>query len=67
MLEGFTDGAGGWNFLQVFGRPVMELDDALIDDLLVWRNMYSIARREQEKMKREEEEAEKDGRLNDSF
>jgi hypothetical protein len=65
MLDGFADGMGGWDFLQVFGKPVMELDDALIDDLLVYRNMHAIARREHEKQKREQEET--DGKPNDSF
>lgn len=60
MLEGFADGNGGWNFLQVFGHPVMELDDALISDLLVWRNMAAIARKEKDRIESEKARAESD-------
>lgn len=60
LLEGFADGMGGWDFMQVMGKPVMEIDDALINDLLVWRNMRAIAQKEHERIKREEAEAERE-------
>jgi hypothetical protein len=60
MLEGFADGMGGWNPLAVFGRPWMELDDALISDLLVWRNAKDRAAKEKARMDEEERKANSD-------
>jgi hypothetical protein len=58
LLEGFPDGMGGWDFLQVLGAPVMELDDALVDDLLKWRNMKDIAYKEHQRIEQEKQESE---------
>jgi len=51
MLEAFADDFGGWRLMDVLGKPVVELDDALISDLLMWKYLAAIIRRPKKKDK----------------
>lgn len=42
LLESFRDGTGTWNIQQVLGKPVMEIEEELIQDLLKWRWLKGI-------------------------
>lgn len=54
MLEAFTDGMGAWNVMDVLGKPLMELPDALVSDLLTWRYLVGIVKSAKDKTKEEE-------------
>jgi hypothetical protein len=54
MLEAFTDGMGAWQVMDVLGKPLMELPDALVSDLMQWRYLVSIIRAMKEDTKEEE-------------
>jgi hypothetical protein len=53
MLEAFTDGMGAWNVMDVLGKPLMELPDALVSDLLTWRYLVGIVKAMKEEPKEE--------------
>lgn len=53
MLEAFSDGWGGWRIVDVLGKPVLELPDWLVHDLLTLRYIAS-AMREQRRKKQSE-------------
>ena len=44
MLESFTDGFGGWKFMDVLGKPLAALPDWLIQDLSTWRWVAGIVK-----------------------
>ena len=44
MLETFADDMGSWKFMDVLGKPVMKLPDALVADLLTWRYLGNTIR-----------------------
>lgn len=50
-LEAFKDGFGAWRFLPGPGLTVVEQDEALMEDLMTWRWLADIARRQNEKNK----------------
>ena len=54
MLEAFTDGMGAWQVMDVLGKPLMELPDALVSDLMQWRYLVGIVRSMKEDTKEEE-------------
>jgi hypothetical protein len=58
LLESFQDGMGSWNPVGVLGKPIVELDEKLVSDLMTWRWLYDIAKRSKEKMDRETKDAE---------
>lgn len=54
MLEAFTDGMGAWQVMDVLGKPLMKLPDALVSDLMTWRYLVGIIRAMKEDNKGEE-------------
>jgi hypothetical protein len=53
MLEAFTDGMGAWQVMDVLGKPLMELPDALVSDLMTWRFLVGIVKGMKEDVKEE--------------
>lgn len=53
MLEAFSDDFGGWRMMDVLGRPVVELPDALVVDLLTWKFLAGIIHRVQDAKKKD--------------
>ena len=51
MLEAFTDGMGAWNVMDVLGKPLMQLPDALVSDLMTWRYLVGIVKSMKEDVK----------------
>jgi hypothetical protein len=49
LLEAFADGYGAWRIQDVLGKPLIELDDALVEDLLTLRHLAEIARGQTDK------------------
>jgi len=49
LLESFSDGYGAWKVLDVLGKPLMDLDEALVHDLMTWRWIGNIVRRQNSK------------------
>ena len=50
-LENNSDGMGGWKVIDTFGRPWIDLPDALRADLMEWRWLKGIGERLRAKMK----------------
>ena len=50
LLEAFADGYGGYRIRDVLGKPLVELDERLVQDLMTWRWMGGII--ERQKMKK---------------
>ncbi len=42
LLESFKKEDGSWAVMDVIGKPVMELGDSLVKDLLTWRFLKGI-------------------------
>lgn len=50
LLESFKDGASGaWDITGVLGKPILELDEQLVQDLLQWRWLKNIVESLQDK------------------
>jgi hypothetical protein len=45
-LEAFADGYGGWKVVDVLGKSIVELDEQLVEDLMAWRWLADIVRRQ---------------------
>lgn len=45
---------GGWDIPGVLGRPLIDLDDALVQDLTTWRWLRAIGERQLREMERKE-------------
>lgn len=54
ILEAFTDGMGAWQVMDVLGKPLMELSDALVSDLMTWRYLVGIVKAMKEDTKEDE-------------
>lgn len=54
MLESFSDGMGAWQVMDVLGKPLMQLPDGLVNDLMTWRYLVGIVKGLQEKSKEDE-------------
>lgn len=48
LLETFKDAWGGWNVMDVLGQPIVDLPDALKDDLLTWSWLAGKVRKQRE-------------------
>jgi hypothetical protein len=46
LLESFADGYGGWKPMDVIGKPLAELPETLVHDLMAWRWLADIVRRQ---------------------
>ena len=46
LLESFTDGYGAWQVLDVLGKPIIKLEETLVQDLMTWRWLGDIARKQ---------------------
>lgn len=46
LLEAFADGYGGWKVLDVTGKALVDLDEKLVQDLMTWRWLADIIRRQ---------------------
>ena len=46
LLEAFADGYGAWRLIDVIGKPLLELDERLIQDLMTWRWLVDIIRKQ---------------------
>ena len=55
LLEAFSDELGGWRIMDVLGMPIVELSDALVTDLLMWRYLAGIVRRANAEKKKDKE------------
>lgn len=49
LLEAFSDSFGGWRIFDLFGKPVIELPEKLVTDLLILRRLVGQMRRQREK------------------
>ena len=45
LLEAYADGMGGWRIMDVIGKPLSELPEPLVEDLMTWRWLVGIAQR----------------------
>lgn len=55
MLESFADSMGAWRFMDVLGKPFAKLPDGLAQDLLTWRWIAGIVRRQNDMIERGED------------
>jgi hypothetical protein len=55
-LEAFTDGFGGWKVVDVLGKPWLELDEDLADDLLTCKRIAGIVEYQNKNAEGEPEE-----------
>ena len=55
MLEGFADSMGAWRFMDVLGKPFVKLEDGLAQDLMTWRWVAGIVRRQNDMIERGED------------
>ena len=46
MLESLSDSMGAWRFMDVLGKPAMKLPDGLLQDLLTWRWLAGVVRKQ---------------------
>jgi len=53
-LEAHADEFGSWNFIDVLGKPLVELPDKLVQDLELWKYIVGIIRRVIEKTKKKD-------------
>ena len=51
LLESFTDGFGAWQPQAVLGKPIVSLDEWLIEDLTEWRKIGSRFKKQRDKKK----------------
>lgn len=49
LLEAFSDSMGNWRVMDVFGRPIVELPDALVADLLQLRHVAEVIRNQKDR------------------
>ena len=52
QLETFKDGFGGWDILGVLGKPVIDLPETLVNDLITWRFLSDKVQEEISKKKK---------------
>lgn len=53
LLEAFADGFGGWKVMDTLGKPLVDLPEILVDDLLTLRYLAGISEAIRSKEKRE--------------
>ncbi len=52
LLESFTDSMGGWKIVDVLGKPLVALEDWLVEDLTLLRWLGGITQRQLEEVEK---------------
>jgi len=55
MLESLADSMGAWRFMDVLGMPFIKLNDGLAQDLMTWRWIAGIVRKQNDMIERGED------------
>lgn len=56
LLDAFADSLGGWHFMDVLGKPAADLPHDLYEDLVTWRWLVGVARKQKAKRAEEDQE-----------